>query len=144
MVFPEIDAIGSVPFRPLKSNPLMGEVVLIPILPFVLRIISPVVVVSPRVRVCLFDVAILPSAVRYRPPPEAEREAVVIPELTFITANLADAVDCVWEPIMRSRVLFLGTIAPFCCTHAISELVATELQFSPPDPSVTKAKPFVP
>ena len=67
-----------------------------------------------------------------------------MPELTLVTANFAEAVVWSFAPRSRSSVLFFGTIAPFCCTHTISELVATELQFSPPEPSVTRAKPFVP
>ena len=50
---------------------------------------SPVLA-SPMVRVCLLVVAITPAASKVKLP---EIEAVGVPELALIKANLAEAVD---------------------------------------------------
>jgi len=70
------------------------------------------VVAPPMVSVWLLVVPRLPAPVRnvalLRPP---EIEAVGVPELTLVKANLADAVEI--PPINRSTVAFFGVSAPF-------------------------------
>ncbi len=69
------------------------------------------VVAPPRVKDCMAVVERVPVALRYDPPAApAESVAVGVPELIFITANLADAVLC--PPIAKSTVELSGTIAP--------------------------------
>ena len=61
----------------------------------------------PKVRDCLAVVARLPPAVnKAAPAVPAETDAVGVPLLTFMKANLADAV--VAPPIKRSTVEFNG------------------------------------
>ena len=87
----------------------------LPAVPLILRLIEPVrdklmspVVLTPRVRVCPLVVWRLPSPVKNVAifPEFPDIEATGVPEFTFRTANLAEAVDC--PPMSRSTVELYG------------------------------------
>ena len=67
---------------------------------------------EPRVRVCLLVVPSTPAPVRYvaLSPELAEMEAVGVPLLTFMKANLEEEVDT--PPRVRSVVRFPGERTP--------------------------------
>jgi len=65
-------------------------------------------------------------------PELAEIEAVGVPELTFMNANLAEAVEI--PPSSRSTVVLFANIAPFACPQFKSPPVSHDPQegLSPP------------
>jgi hypothetical protein len=69
-------------------------------------------------------------------PELAEILAVGVPELTFKTANLAEAVDV--PPINRSKVLLIGWIVPLAIFQFNPEAVLQLDQVGVPAPPDTK------
>ena len=84
---------------------------LLNVLALLKKLIAPVVLL-PRLNVWLFVVANVPSAVKNIPPlTPAEIDAVGVPELTFLNAKVAEAVDD--PPRSKSCVVMCSNIAPF-------------------------------